>query len=301
VARYRKIDTRIWNDAKFSALSERGKLVFFFILTHPNLTMLGAMRASVPGLAAELRMQPRAFTEAFSEVLSRGMVEHDEKASFLWLPNFLRYNSPENPNIVRSWPKVFDLLPECEMKQQLLKRLKASTEGLSEGFQEAFAEAFPKAMPNQEQEQEQEQERTASLRPEENESPRSRPDAFLTAWNENRGDLPRVLELGDDRRKKLQVRIRGGLTIERFTEAVKRCATTPFLAGKKSEWRADFDWLIANDSNLLKVMEGKYGDSTRPEPVPPSEPARGSDSNPLPPHRDTVITLESIRAKAGIQ
>ena len=197
-------------------------------------------------------------------------------------------------------PRRLTCCPNVEMKQQLLKRLKAFTDGLSEAFQEAFAEAFAKGMPIQEQEQEQEQERTAPLPPEENESPRSRPDAFLTAWNENRGDLSGVRELGDDRRKKLQTRIRGGLTIERFTEAVKRCSTTPFLAGSKG-WRADFDWLIANDSNLLKVLEGKYDDSAPPRPVPPPEPTRVSDSNPLPPHRNTVITLGDIRVKAGIQ
>jgi hypothetical protein len=42
MGRYRKIDTRIWNDAKFRELSERGQLEFLFGLTHPNMTMLGA-------------------------------------------------------------------------------------------------------------------------------------------------------------------------------------------------------------------------------------------------------------------
>ncbi len=156
MARYRKIDTRIWNDAKFAALSERGKLVLFFLLTHPNLTMLGAMRATIPGLTAELEMSSEAFTKAFQEALSKGIARHDEKAKFVWLPNFLKYNRPESPNVVRSWPEAFDLLPECGLKVQLLQQLKDFIEGLTEGFQVAFAEAFAKSMPNQEQEQEQE-------------------------------------------------------------------------------------------------------------------------------------------------
>lgn len=156
MARYRKVDTRIWNDAKFNALSERAKLVFFYELTHPNLTMLGAMRATLPGLAAELGMPTEAFAEAFREVLAKGMAKHDEKASFFWLPNFLRYNKPESPNVVKSWLEAFDLLPECPMKAELFQQLKDFMEGLTKGFQEAFAEAFAKAMPNQEPEQEQE-------------------------------------------------------------------------------------------------------------------------------------------------
>ena len=166
VARYRKVDTRIWNDAKFNALSDRAKLVFFYELTHPNLTMLGAMRATVPGLAAELGMPPEAFAEAFREVLTKGMAKHDERASFFWLPNFLRYNKPESPNVVKSWLEAFDLLPECVMKSELFQQLKAYTEGMTKGFREAFAEAFAKAMPNQEQEQEQEQEHISPAPPE---------------------------------------------------------------------------------------------------------------------------------------
>jgi hypothetical protein len=144
MARYAKIDRRIWNDARFRTLSERGKLVFLFLLTHPNSTMLGAMRASVPGLAAELEMSTKAFQEAFGEALSRGIAKHDLGASFIWLPNFLKYNRPESPNVVRSWPDAFDLIPECALKRDLFEQLKAFVEGLSEGFKEAFAEAFPK-------------------------------------------------------------------------------------------------------------------------------------------------------------
>ena len=158
MARYRKIDTRIWNDAKFNALSERGKLVFFFELTHPNMTMLGAMRATVPGLASELGMPVEAFAEAFREILSKGMGKHDPKASFFWLPNFLRYNRPESPNVVRSWPDAFDLLPECSLKLDLFQQVRDFTEGLTKGFREAFIEAFAKdltkGMPNQEPEPE---------------------------------------------------------------------------------------------------------------------------------------------------
>lgn len=154
MARYRKIDTRIWNDAKFNGLSERGKLVFFFGLTHPNLTMLGAMRATIPGLAAEIGIPAEAFREAFQEALLKGMTKHDEKASFLWFPNFLRYNKPESPNVVKSWPEAYDLVPECTLKQDLFQHVKAYAEGLTEAFGKAFHEAFAKTMPNQEPEQE---------------------------------------------------------------------------------------------------------------------------------------------------
>src|SRR5262249_6162793 len=153
---YRKVDPRIWNDEKFRLLSDQGKLAFFFLLTHPHMTALGAMRASIAGLAAELGWQPKAFREAFGEAFAKGMVKHDEKASFVWLPNFLHYNGPESPNVVKSWAASLDLLPECALKSELLFRVKVFAEALPEAFNEALPKAFAKNMRNQEQEQEHE-------------------------------------------------------------------------------------------------------------------------------------------------
>ena len=155
MAKYRKVDPRIWNDAKFRALDDRGKLAFFFLLTHPHMTAIGAMRASIPGLAAEIGWTAEAFREAFREALLKGMVEHDEKASLMWLPKFLRYNPPESPNVIKAWSGSLELLPECELLTRVVAGSVAFAKGLNKGFAEALPEAFAKAMPIQEQEQEQ--------------------------------------------------------------------------------------------------------------------------------------------------
>ena len=157
MARYRKVDPRIWNDAKFMGLSDSGKLALFFVLTHPNMTAVGAMRHTIPGMAAELGWSSEAFREAFLEGCDKGIVKHDEKASFVWLPNFIKYNQPESPNVVKAWFSALDLLPECQMRNELIQHVKDFLKGFAKGFQEGFAEATPKSMPNQEQEQEQEQ------------------------------------------------------------------------------------------------------------------------------------------------
>lgn len=156
MARYRKVDPRIWNDEKFRTLSDRSKLVFFMLLTHPGMTALGAMRATVSGLAEELGWDVEAFRKAFQQALDKGMVEHDQKACLIALPNFVRYNTPESPNVVKAWVGALDLLPECDLKTAVLHRAKQVTEDMQEGFAKAFTEAFDKGsaktMPNQKQE-----------------------------------------------------------------------------------------------------------------------------------------------------
>ncbi len=158
MARYRKVDPRIWNDAKFRSLSDGGKLAFFFLLTHPHMTAIGAMRASVPGLAAEIGWSYEDFRKAFLEATIKGMAEHDEKASLVWLPNFVRYNPPESPNVVKAWAGALEMLPECSLLNRVVAGSVAFAKGLNKGFVEALPEAFSKGMPYQEQEQEQEQE-----------------------------------------------------------------------------------------------------------------------------------------------
>lgn len=171
MARYRKIDTRIWNDERFAQLSDDAKLVFLFLLTHPHLTSLGAMRATLPGLAAELGWPVERFRKAFERLLTdsqrdgQALVEHDDRACFVGLPKFLKYNSPENGNVVKSWGPLLDMLPECSHKTRLLGRIRDHVRQLGGDFargwervcptlSEGFAEPFGNGMPNPEPEPE---------------------------------------------------------------------------------------------------------------------------------------------------
>lgn len=167
MARYRKIDPRVWNDEKFRRFTDDGKLGFLFVLTHPSMTAIGGMRATVAGLAAELRWAPARLSDAIGDAIRHGMLDVDEEACFVGAPKFLRYNEPEGPNSVsKAWVEALDLVPECPAKQRLIARCRAYLDGRSKAFRDALSDAiwdaFPvakgDASPIQEQEQEQEQE-----------------------------------------------------------------------------------------------------------------------------------------------
>lgn len=93
----------------------------------------------------------------------------------IYVPNFLRFNFPENPNVVKSWNSVLDSLPECDLtnyalaksteiilnnqKDSFFKALpKEFVEAFEKGYSKGFPEDFGKGLAKQEQEQEQEQE-----------------------------------------------------------------------------------------------------------------------------------------------
>ncbi|CVI58819.1 hypothetical protein CFBP4996_19630 [Agrobacterium leguminum] len=149
MSHYRKIDVHVWNDARFMSLTLHGQLAWFMLLTHPMMTSLGAIRATPDGLAAELSRGDEGYREAFREalqdVIDKGMADYDPKANLLALPNFLKYNKPESPNVVKAWAKSAGMLPECDLKTLIIQRSIAYAESLGKGFKTAVHEAFPKA------------------------------------------------------------------------------------------------------------------------------------------------------------
>lgn len=167
MSRYRKIEVKTWSDEKFRELSPllpSGQALWFFLLTGPHTGPIpGMFRAGRAAMAEELGWPQEDFDKAFQEAFQLGMVKADFKARFVWLPNAIKHNKPESPNVVKSWGREFDLLPECELKAEAFEELKAFIFGLGEAYAKAFREVFAnylkkaslKAMPNQEQEQEQ--------------------------------------------------------------------------------------------------------------------------------------------------
>ena len=78
-------------------------------------------------------------------------------------------------------------------------------------------------------------------------------------------DLNKIIKLSDKRKAKLKVRI-DELGEDKIIEAIDKIKESSFLQGENDRhWKVDFDWLIANDTNILKVLEDKYKDEKEPE------------------------------------
>lgn len=144
---FRKVSPRIWSDAKFLSLSDDGKLALLFLLTHPTLTSLGALRGNCPGLAVEIRWKAERLETAIQELTAAGIVDLDAGASFIALPNYLKHNPPENPNVIKSWGDQAERLPECSAKERLIERAQQHAKDRGQTFLKAFTDAFPEWFP----------------------------------------------------------------------------------------------------------------------------------------------------------
>lgn len=165
MARFRKIDPRIWNDAKFAGLSSEAKLLFLYLLTSPAMTILGALPIRASVVAEELGLDPKRYAIRYEELSQQGMVEYDDRGLF-WVKNYLKYNGPDNPKVVISWASALDLLPECSLLESVLEAARNHCLARGESFAKAFedsignryANGMAYGMPYKEKEKEKEQE-----------------------------------------------------------------------------------------------------------------------------------------------
>ena len=84
---------------------------------------------------------------------------------------------------------------------------------------------------------------------------------FMHTWNEFalKNSLNQISSLSSNRKKKLKERLKNSEFKEMFHKALEQIKESSYLLGSKG-WKVSFDWLIKNDENILKVVEGNYQD-----------------------------------------
>ena len=106
--------------------------------------------------------------------------------------------------------------------------------------------------------------RSAGETPREYDSSEGTPEELLEIYEAERGELPPAGAVTTERLRRCAHWLAHGFTPQEFRAAVRCAAATPFLTGDGSRgWQASFDWLIANRSNVRKVLEGEYAPQGR--------------------------------------
>lgn len=94
----------------------------------------------------------------------------------------------------------------------------------------------------------------------------NKPQQLADRYNAICTDLPRVVRLTDKRRRAVRLIYGKGYTPEQLDEVFRKAQSSSFCTGENDRhWKADFDWLL-NESNLVKVLEGKYDNPAAAKP-----------------------------------
>lgn len=95
---------------------------------------------------------------------------------------------------------------------------------------------------------------------------------FINLWNKRIAIPPkRQIRLTPVRKNKIQARIKNPEFQEQYPLILKNIQESDFLAGRKDWTGATIDWLLKNDDNWIKVLEGNYDNPGNDETNDPIE------------------------------
>ena len=81
--------------------------------------------------------------------------------------------------------------------------------------------------------------------------------------------LPKIKSMTDRRKKKINTRLKDlGGNVDLLEDIFHRVEASDFLTGRiatEEDWIASFDWIIQNQDNLAKIMEGNYDNKGKPK------------------------------------
>jgi hypothetical protein len=244
-------------------------------------TSIGLYKASIGGLADEKRWSRKRYQQAFDEAAEAGFVKYDDKALLIYIPNFIKYHPPASANVVISWGKVLQELPNSEFKKLCVAEIRKVCEGMGDAFVKAFKDAIeiqysvfsinisskedvhlrnappsnnsPKKQNKKKKDEELEEDITETMK-------------SWNFWAKKGGDvgrpvIPEIKRMSQGRRKKLITRLKNPHFREYGETAMIALNNSPFHRGENDrEWVATFDWFIKNDENYLKLLEKAGGD-----------------------------------------
>lgn len=100
------------------------------------------------------------------------------------------------------------------------------------------------------------------------------PEEFVSSWNAiTTPPIPRCRELTDDRKRRVRSRLRVHPELSFWRDVFARVEASAFCRGDSDRgWTASIDWILSNDTNAVKVLEGRY--DTRPQTSRASPPTK---------------------------
>lgn len=243
----------IANSSGFASLSPMAAVLFCMLIPHFNAH--GKLNGGAGFIKDEICPKVPYLTYAnipglLQEISDRTSVKYFEHDSRWWLHSihFLTRHQKLRPEKLGE-----DKLPSWSVELR-------ENSGSCSGELRDYSGTTPKnLLPEEEVEEEVEEEGEGNFGRQV--SPPSR--SLFDLWNEvaQGSGLPRAREFTNGREKKCRSRMKER-SLDEWREIFELCASTPFLCGENERgWRIGFDWIVENQENAAKVLEGKYQQS----------------------------------------
>ncbi len=108
---YGKVRAQFWDDDALRELSIEANYLALYLITSRHTNAVGCFRLPAAYILNDTRLDKKTLDRALAELSSVGYAIACEKAPWIYIPNFLRHNPPENPNVWRKCVKELSEIP----------------------------------------------------------------------------------------------------------------------------------------------------------------------------------------------
>lgn len=108
---YGKVKQQFWESESLRGLSIPAKFLALYLLTSPHTNAIGCFRLPIAYICHDTELAGEAMEAALAELLAARFAIPCERLPWIYIPNYLHHNPPENPNVWRKCVKELDGLP----------------------------------------------------------------------------------------------------------------------------------------------------------------------------------------------
>lgn len=254
MARNRMIKPEAFSDAKLSSVSRDARYTFIGMWVFSD--DFGVVKGNIRWLISQVYEEDETVTQELMESWLADLVdkhflipfEADGK-QYYYIKSWKKHQKVDHPSQKHRNPE-----PPSDILKKLSRDSHEGSENVSDEAHETLAHELER-----ERELETEEEKSYVKTPVGVSGPP--PDdvsKIQLVWNQfaEETGLPTVIKLNQARISSIKQRAREKeFDLDRI---LKKIRGSPFLLGKKGDWKADFDFVFCSKSNYLKILEGSY-------------------------------------------
>ena len=271
MTRQRFIHPEFWTDPSISKLTTHEKLMFIGMFSNADDEgiLLGSpayLRSTIFPYDDISNSKVKEMRDRIASICKNIVVYVVDEIEYIMFTKWSKYQNPRYPKASRH-PKPptncdSTILPQaCNQIDESLQpnSNQMVTVGKGMGLGMGLGMGMGKGMEGVE------------TTPDPTPSPEIPYDEIVKAYNDTCTLMPKANRITTARRRAMSARWRdyGKGELQPFINLFRRASQSAFLNGENDRgWYADFDWLL-NESNLTKVLEGKYDRAIRASPGKP--------------------------------
>lgn len=286
MAIFRSVQISFWQDSFVLDLTPEEKFFYIYLLTNSKTSQCGIYELPKKIVEIETGYNRDTVTKLLRKFINFGKIEYNEETHEIYIINWIKYNPSKNPNVQKCVDKELACV-KCrafvEDYEENCKRLANGLQGVTKQYARGLRTATKKEEEQQEQQEEQQETIAEATEPDTTEpvdnfedgkpkdagqGPEAVPyQKIKDEWNRICTGYPPVKQI--TRKRKVHIKARWkqfGKDMAMFTNAFGKLQSSSFCKGENDRgWTASFDWLMGDDTNMVKVLEDKYKNKESPK------------------------------------